>query len=103
VTTARTTCTYHCSACGLHTHSLEAFDNHRVGEYEPAPGEVRRHCISPHDDEAVDGQGRPLFIALTNNGTCNIYANATKEGVTIWTSARSQGRILKHLAQAREI
>jgi hypothetical protein len=60
-----TTCTYHCSACGAHIHSLEAFDAHRQGDYAPSDPETGRHCAHPLD---IDGRLAPLTVLAHSEG-----------------------------------
>ena len=80
-----TTCTYHCSQCGRHFHSLGGFDaHHRVDE----TGWPR--CLDPID--LVDLTGKERLEALTHDGECRVYAER-QTGVTIWTVAGSRERL----------
>jgi hypothetical protein len=80
-----TTCTYHCSACGLHFHSLEAFDAHRVGDFASNDPELGRRCENPLDLDA-------RLTLLTVAGECRIGSGVdVKREVTIWTTARQLG------------
>jgi hypothetical protein len=98
-----TTCTYHCSACGLHFHSLNAFDARRQGEYASNDPELGRHCVHP-----LDIEGQPLGV-LTEDGVCKVYEDAehpgsragVSTGVTIWTHAGDLAR-LRAALDARE-
>jgi hypothetical protein len=65
-------CRYHCSACGAHFSSLNAFDAHRVGDH----GEGARHCLEPLDDER--------FAAVAEPGVCAMYVEP-RVGIRIWT------------------
>jgi hypothetical protein len=77
------TCTHHCGNCGLHFHSLEAFDKHRTGDHGAPNGSVRgRRCIHP-----LDMDGSPL-VAVSEIGECRI-GPVLRRPVTIWTSARA--------------
>lgn len=38
-------CRYHCATCSRHFASLEAFDAHRRGEFEPESTIEGRHCV----------------------------------------------------------
>lgn len=38
-------CRYHCATCQRHFGSLEAFDAHRRGEFEPESTIEGRHCV----------------------------------------------------------
>jgi hypothetical protein len=99
--TKTTTCTYHCGACGLHFHSLNAFDAHRQGaSNDPETG---RHCVHPYD---MDGR----LTTLTEEGECRVYENADpahrgegiQHNVTIWTTAgyEQAGQRLRHVAES---
>jgi hypothetical protein len=55
---------------------------------------------SPHDDDALDRDGEPYFVALTENGTCSMYPDAVREGVTVWTDRK---RLEKTRAHYRSI
>src|SRR5437762_1050652 len=44
--TRRLTCTYHCSGCDSHFHSLAAFDAHRKGDHSTPDS---RWCEEPDD------------------------------------------------------
>lgn len=78
-----TTCTYHCSACGCHFHSLEAFDAHRTGDFA-SDGPLGRRCVHPLD---MDGR----LVSLTDAGECRVRGLAER-GAVIWTSDRTKGR-----------
>jgi hypothetical protein len=84
-----TTCTAHCSACGLHFHSLKAFDAHRVGEYRSNDPEEDRRCVHPLD---MGGRLVPLIVG----GECRVHDDGSgqlvKRDVTIWTDARDLAR-----------
>jgi hypothetical protein len=82
-----TTCTYHCSACGLHFHSLEAFDAHRTGAHsEPVGSEGGRRCLDP-----VELDGR--LVMLSDAGECRTYPNDVKRTAAIWTVAGKLARM----------
>lgn len=85
--TRTTTCTYHCSACGLHFHSLEAFDAHRGGGYRSNDADAGRRCEHPLD---LDGR----LVPLTVDGECGMHDDGSGLGlsrrITIWTSGRSE-------------
>lgn len=74
-----TTCTNHCSQCGRHFHSLEAFDTHHSHDETGWPV-----CLDPLD--LVDRDGRERLVALSRDGECRIYAKV-EHHVTIWTVA----------------
>lgn len=90
----RVTCTNHCSACGLHFHSVAAFDAHRIGSFSD-PDDPRR-CAHPWD--LLDKEGKERYVTLTEDGLCAIYEPPQTIRVTVWTlgssleSARSLGR-----------
>jgi len=84
------TCTNHCSACGRHFHSVEAFDIHRTGDYRSSDPETRRRCLDPMDLE--DRDGRPRLEWLTLEGECRI-GSPPSFGVTIWTTAGARERM----------
>jgi hypothetical protein len=80
-----TNCTNHCGACGLHFHSLAAFDAHRQGDYaKPTGTEEGRHCVHPFD---MDGR----LVAITEYGVCKMYAEP-QIGITVWTLAAHVGK-----------
>ena len=79
-----TTCTYHCTSCGCHFHSLKAFDAHRQGDHASNDPELGRHCVHPLD--LVDKEGAMRLEALTEYGVCNVYPPYPRD-VTIWTHA----------------
>jgi hypothetical protein len=88
------TCTYHCSARGLHFHPLDAFDRHRVGSWDedvPLNSEHGRRCLYPIDIQ--DSNGSPCFEPLTDDGECRMYDDGsgtnTSSGVTVWTLVKS--------------
>jgi hypothetical protein len=72
-------CSYHCSPCGRHFHSLEAFDIHHGRDETGWP-----ICLDPADLE--DRDGRPRLYALTTDGVCDVRERL--EGVTVWGRAR---------------
>lgn len=82
------TCTYHCSACGSHFHSLEAFDSHRSGDYASNDPNLGRHCDDPAD--RLDASGNARLVVLTDDGECRMYADV-QTGVAIWTTTRQRG------------
>jgi hypothetical protein len=89
-----TTCTFHCATCGLHFHSLNAFDAHRKGDYASNDPELGRHCEHPLDLNGV-------LAALTDQGECRISGakhggSRVKARVTVWTHAADLAR-LRHL------
>lgn len=88
-----TCCTNHCSACGLHFHSLNAFDAHRKGDY--ATG---RHCEHPDD---LNGE----LVALSEDGECRMYddgsGNRIERGVVIWTHGKDLARLRGFVASQR--
>jgi hypothetical protein len=89
------TCTYHCSACGLHLHSVHAFDAHRIGDYASNDPEARRRCEHPWDMA-----GR--LVPLSGAGECRVYddgsGNGVNHNVTVWADARDIGRMRRHVA-----
>jgi hypothetical protein len=78
---SRTRCTNHCASCGLHFHSVSAFDAHRVGSFSD-PEDPRR-CEHPID--MVDKSGQLRCVELSTDGVCAVYPLAEQQGVTIWT------------------
>jgi hypothetical protein len=74
-----TTCTYHCSPCGRHFHSLAAFDVHHERNDDGWPC-----CAAPLD--LVDKHGQERLVALTDAGECRVYSDV-EHGVMIWTGA----------------
>jgi len=92
----RLTCTYHCSPCGRHFHSLEAFDIHH--DHDDAGWPV---CLDPLDLE--DRDGRPRLVEL-GHGECRMYqpGRPIECDVVIWTSARSSGRAASRFGNAPE-
>jgi hypothetical protein len=93
--TQTTTCTYHCGSCGLHFHSLNAFDAHREGDYASSDPKTGRHCVHPLD---LDGK----LAALTEHGECRIGGNGTNAGITVWTHAGDLAR-MRHLVASRAL
>jgi hypothetical protein len=85
-----TTCTYHCSACGCHFHSLDSFDAHRQGDYESTDPEIGRRCIHPFD--LLDRNGKSRLEELTVDGECRMYAEI-RAGIAIWTDRKALGRM----------
>jgi hypothetical protein len=85
------TCTYHCSGCGRHFHSLAAFDLHRVGDFASNDPETRRRCEAPID--LVDEHGEMRLTSLTERGLCR-SCEAAEAPVTVWTmkGARERAR-----------
>lgn len=77
-------CISHCASCGSHFRSDRSFDAHRVG-----PPEDRR-CEEPED--ALNKHGARVFIALTEDGVCDIDWQPPKTGVTLWTLRRDYER-----------
>lgn len=100
----RHTCTYHCSACGRHFHSLKAFDTHRVGDFSDE-AETWRHCESPLD--IVGKRGNIRLEAI--RGVCEIQGENADGGrratrnATIWTiaGAAERSEALSRLPTAR--
>jgi hypothetical protein len=78
-----TTCTYHCSPCGRHFHSLEAFDLHHDHDETGWP-----ICLDPLD--LLDRRGREQLVALTDQGKCRLRGN--QDDITIWTMPRNLKR-----------
>jgi hypothetical protein len=83
-----TRCTSHCSNCGLHFHSLEAFDAHRTGSHTEG-----RYCLHPYD---LDGKLTPL----TTTGDCRMYDPA-QAGVTVWHNPTRAAQTRAHFANER--
>ncbi len=83
-----TTCTHHCAACGLHFHSLEAFDTHRIGGFRSDNPASARRCHHPLD---LGG----TLLPLTVDGQCRLshdaYGVDMKRQATIWATARQLG------------
>jgi len=86
VRVVRTSCTYHCAACGLHFHSLEAFDAHRVGDHASNDPETRRRCVHPLD---LDGK----LVLLSEDGICRIGGPDVQVGVNVWTHGGDMARL----------
>lgn len=86
-----TTCTNHCSQCGRHFHSLEAFDVHHDHDETGWPV-----CLDPLD--LLDRYGKERLVALTDDGECRMYPPDAERHITIWTTARSKdvGQRLRH-------
>lgn len=84
-----TTCTYHCSGCGRHFHSLAAFDLHRIGDFASGDPDTERRCQSPLD--ALDDSGEMRLVPLTETGLCRAY-EAAEATVTVWTMRGSLDR-----------
>lgn len=78
-------CTDHCSSCGSHFHSTEAFDSHREGDYETG-----RYCVEPEDvtRETKDGRVVPALEVAREDGRCDIGGGGARIGVRIWRRAR---------------
>jgi hypothetical protein len=87
--TRATTCTFHCSACGRHFHSLGAFDTHRIGDFGSNDPEIRRRCQSPFD--LLNPKGEMRLVCLTEEGVCRAY-EAAEAPVTVWTMRDSLER-----------
>ncbi len=76
------TCRYHCTSCGEHFTSLEAFDHHRAGSF----GRNRRYCKSP--DSARSEKGRVVLQAQTRAGVCRLGdPDHALLSVTLWEAA----------------
>jgi hypothetical protein len=82
-------CKYHCSPCGRHFHSLEAFELHinrdkdYEGELEDAP---RIGCHSP-------GHSREVLGELVGfEGLCDISGAEVLEG-TVWEKTSRRGNV----------
>ncbi len=92
----RVTCTYHCSACGLHFHSLNAFDAHRTGDFGSTDPDLGRRCLYPFD---LDG----TLVALTQDGECRMHGvgGRVNAGIRVWTHAGDLARFRRHLASER--
>jgi hypothetical protein len=70
------TCTFHCSGCGSHFHSLEAFDLHRSGDHALA-----RYCIDPVDCDRL--------AVATADGVCRLVRDVDEiSPVTVYRSRR---------------
>jgi hypothetical protein len=73
-------CSYHCSGCGSHFSSLEAFDLHRTGSFQ----ESTRACWG----EECEGK----LVPKTEHGICKLGGHDERwQGVVIWQSARWVG------------
>lgn len=87
-----TTCTYHCSRCRAHFHSLEAFDAHRQGDFNSNDLETGRQCVHPLD--LLDADGRQRLSTLTRDGECRMYDDGSgtriQRQVTIWTLRQTE-------------
>jgi hypothetical protein len=88
------TCTYHCSTCGQHFHSLAAFDRHRVGSLDasiPVGSEHGRRCLHPLDVQRANGEA--YFEPLTTSGECRMYDDGAQtnveHGVTVWALSKT--------------
>lgn len=87
MTEARTTtCRYHCSSCGTHFTSLEAFDAHRHHEIGVHPkgwrGVLSTRCLAPED------------VGLTaESGECRLGPRVLK-GEPLWHDADARDRVL---------
>jgi hypothetical protein len=90
------TCTYHCSPCGRHFHSLEAFDMHHERDADGWP-----RCLDPVD--LLDRDGRVHLVEL-GRGECRMYqpGRPIERDVVIWTSARSVGRAAARFTDSAE-
>jgi hypothetical protein len=87
-----TTCTYHCSQCGRHFHSLDGFDVHHERDDTGWPV-----CLDPLD--LIDRDGRVRLEVVTTDGECRVYAEVQR-GVTIWTTAGARERGAKRFGRA---
>lgn len=82
-------CRYHCSPCGRHFHSLQAFDMHLrrdeafEGDPDDAPGVG---CYSPGHSEEV----RAEFAGF--EGMCDISGGDVKTG-TVWEKLSRIGNV----------
>lgn len=81
-TVATQKCTNHCSACGAHFHSTDAFDRHRQGDFASDDPKLARRCVHPLAKR--DSRGRSPFVVLTT-GTCDLYPDDVRHGQLIWT------------------
>jgi hypothetical protein len=87
--TSRTVvCRFHCSPCGRHFGSLEAFDLHH--EHDKTGWPI---CLSAIDLEDRDGKVR--LLEMTKHGECRAYAEV-EQGVTVWTDTRHVGMAKKY-------
>lgn len=82
-TAQRVHCTNHCASCGMHFHSLAAFDAHRMGNHASNDALLGRHCEHPLDRHGKDG--RTSFICLTTVGVCDLSRPEPLSDVSIWT------------------
>jgi hypothetical protein len=89
-------CTSHCSACGSHFSSIEAFDAHRVGSFSADDPESARQCEHPLD--ANERTGGERFVALSDAGACRAYE--ARQGVIVWTLAASLRRARERFRDA---
>jgi hypothetical protein len=70
------TCTFHCSACGSHFHSLEGFDLHRAGDHAD-----QRYCVDPDEVDRL--------VVATTDGVCRLVRGVAElSPVTIYRSRR---------------
>jgi hypothetical protein len=92
----RVMCRYHCAVCGRHFSSLEAFCEHRAGEYVEG-----RHCVSPLDLAEH-------LVTATAEGFCRISGEHTNGSpltlhpVIVWSSARLLGRAVQAFSERAE-
>jgi hypothetical protein len=84
-------CRYHCSPCGRHFSSLDAFDLHHVRDDTGWPV-----CVDPIDLEEM--KGKPILAVLTTDGVCDVYAEKV-ENVTIWARAGKDGEVPRRPAE----
>ena len=70
-----TTCTNHCSQCGRHFHSLEAFDIHHDHDETGWPV-----CLAPVD--LLDRDDRMRLVALTEHGECRRSTATTPSAIS---------------------
>jgi len=80
----KTSCTHHCRSCDRHFSSLQAFDAHRVGEFEPESTIEGRHCIGLEFHEPKVAK---QFKART--GVCDLMKGSSRlHDQPIWGSSK---------------
>lgn len=68
-------CQYHCSGCGCHFTSLQAFDDHRTGDWS------ERACWGEDAEERLE--------IVREDGICDLWSDPPRIGVCLWRRKRA--------------
>jgi hypothetical protein len=79
-------CIYHCSGCGSHFRSLQAFDAHRSGRAD------ERMCWAESNEQAAQ------LVSATDHGICDQTGHIHKR-VTIWRDPKGMSDVRARFAR----